>query len=110
MLDGFLVRFQEIHGPVDLVQLQRLRPCDMRVFLEPLFMTVELRGRGTGTVGNQSEQGAFDIEPEMPRAGLLAHDRVDAELLPDGFEDVDVAIGPGADQAPVAAGSDDLFR
>ncbi|MDP2811780.1 MAG: hypothetical protein Q8O34_16705 [Rhodocyclaceae bacterium] len=71
---------------------------------------VEFRGRGAGAIGDQGEQGALDIEPDVPRAGLLPHDGVDAELFPDGFEDVEVAVGPGADQAPVAAGSDDLFR
>lgn len=110
LLDRFLVRLQKVHGAVELVQLQSLRPVDMRVFLEPLFMAVEFRDRGAGTVGDQGEQGALDIEAEMPRVGLLPHDGVDAELLPDGFEDVEVAVGPGADQAPVATGSDDLFR
>lgn len=110
LLDGLLVRFQEVHGAVKLVQLQSLRPFDMRVFLEPLLMAVEFRGRGAGAVGDQGEQGALDVKPEMPRPGLLPHDGVDAELLPDGVEDVEVAVGPGADQAPLAAGADDLFR
>ena len=110
LLDGFLVRLEEVHGAVELVQLQPLRPVDMRIFLEPLLMTVELRGRGAGAIGDQGEQGALNIESEMPRAGLLPHDGVNAELLPDGFEDVEVAVGPSADQAPVATGADDLFR
>ena len=46
----------------------------------------------------------------MSRAGLLPHNGVDAQLLPEGFEDVNVAIGPGADQPPVAAGANDLLR
>jgi hypothetical protein len=46
----------------------------------------------------------------MPRAGLLPHDGVDAPWLPDGFEDVEIAVGSGADQVPVAAGTDNLFR
>ena len=110
LLDGFLVRFQEVHGAVKRVQFQILRPFDRRVFLEPLLMAVEFRGRRAGAVGDQGEEGPLDIEPEMPRAGLLPHDGVDAELLPDRFEDVEVTVGPGADQAPVASGANDLFR
>jgi hypothetical protein len=82
--------------------------CD--IFLEPLLVAVEFGDRGAGAIGHQGEQGAFDIEAEMTRPGLLANNGVDAELLPDGFEDVDVTVGPGADQAPVAAGAHDLFR
>jgi hypothetical protein len=76
-------------------------------------MTIEFRGRGAGTIGDQGdqgEQGALNIESEMPRAGLLPHDGVTAELLPDGFEDVEVAVGPGANQALVTASTYDLFR
>jgi hypothetical protein len=109
LLDGLLVRFQEVHGAVKLVQFQPCVPFDVRVFLEPLLVAVEFRGRGAGAVGDQGEQGALDIEAEV-RAGLLPHDGVDAELLPDGFEHVEVAVGPGADQAPVTAGANDLFR
>lgn len=110
LLDGFLVRFQEVHGSVQRVQLQPLRAVDVGVFLEPLLVAVEFGRWRAGAVGHQSEQGAFDIESEMPRAGLLPHDGVDAQLLPDGFEDVEIAVGPGADQVPVAAGTDNLFR
>jgi len=42
----------------------------VRIFLEPLLMAVEFGGRSAGAVGNQGEQGTFNIEPEMPRAGL----------------------------------------
>jgi len=82
----------------------------VRVFLEPLFVAVEFRGRGTGTVGNEREQGALDIEAEVAHASLLSHDGVDAQLLPDGFEHIEVAVGPGADQAPITPGANDLFR
>ena len=110
LLDGVLVRFQEVHGAIELVQFQGLRPVDMRVFLEPLFMAVEFRGRGTGAVGNQCKQCALGIKSELPRTGLLSNHGVDAQLLPERFEDIWVTIGPGADQAPVAAGADNLFR
>ena len=110
LLDGFLVRLQEVHGAVELVQFQLLRPFDVCIFLEPLLMAVEFGGRSAGAVGNQGEQGALDIESETPLTGLLLHNGVNAELLPDGFGYVDVAIGPSADQAPVDAGAHDLFR
>ncbi len=41
LLDGLLVRFQEVHGAVKRVQFQSLCPVDMCVFLELLFMAVE---------------------------------------------------------------------
>ena len=99
LLDGVLVRFQEVHGAIELVQFQVLRPVDVRVFPEPLLMAVEFRGRSTGTVSDQGEQRALDIN-----AGLLLNHGVDAPLLPEGFENVEVTLGPGADQAPVVAG------
>ena len=92
------------------MQLQPLRAVHVGVFLEPLLVAVEFGGRRAGAVGHQGEQGAFDIETQMSRLGLLPDDGVDAQLLPDGFENVEVTVGPGADQVPVAAGSDDLFR
>ena len=73
-------------------------------------MAVEFGSRSAGAIGYQGKQGAFDVEPEMPRAGLLPQDGVNAELLPGGFKHIDVAIGPGADQPPVAAGTYDSFR
>jgi hypothetical protein len=104
-----LVRFQEVHGAVELVQLEILRSLDVRVFLAPLLMAVQLRGRRAGAVGDEGEQRPLDIESEVPRAGSLPHDGVDPQLLPEGFEDVEVAVGPGADRAPMATGADDLF-
>ena len=110
LLDGLLVGFQKVHGTVELVQLQFLRSVDVRIFLEPLLMAVELGRRGAGAVGDQGKQGALDIEPKVPCSGLLPYNVVNAELFPDGFEYVEVAVGPGADQAPVTACTHDLFR
>ena len=73
-------------------------------------MAVEFRGRGAGAVGDQSEQGALGIESKMPRVSLLPDDGINAKPLPDGFEDVEITVGPGADQTPVAAGANNLFR
>jgi len=64
LLDGILVGLQEIHGPVELVQLEFLSACNVDVFLEPLLMAVEFGDRSAGAVGYQGEQGAFDIEAE----------------------------------------------
>ncbi len=65
LLDGVLVRFQEVHGTIELVQLQSLRSVDMGVFLESLLMAVELGGRCKGAVGDQGKQIALNVESEM---------------------------------------------
>lgn len=102
MLDGVHVhvRFQEVHGAIELVQFQVLRPFDMRVLLELLLMAVEFRGRSTGTISDQGKQQALDIKSKLPRAGLLSNHGVDAQLPPDGFEDVEAQIRRQSPPAP----------
>lgn len=110
LLDGFLVRLQEVHGTVKLVQFETLRAGDADVFLQPLLMAVKLRGRGASAVGDQGKQGPFQVEAETPARRLLLQDGADAESIPNRFQGIDVAMRPGADQAPLIPSSNDLLR
>ncbi len=51
LFDGLLVGLKEVHGPVELVQLELLSACNVDIFLEPLLMTVEFGDWGAGAVG-----------------------------------------------------------
>ncbi len=66
LLDGFLIRFQEVHGTIELMQFEPFRTRDADILLEPLLMAVQLRGRGAGPVGDQGEQGPLQVEAEAP--------------------------------------------
>jgi len=92
------------------VQFEPFRAGDADIFLEPLLMAVELRGGGAGAVGDQGEQGPLQVESEAPAGGLPLKDGADAEAIPDRFQGVHIAVGPGAVQAPRAPGSNDLLR
>lgn len=78
----------------------------MSIFFEPLLIAVERGIWGTGAVGDQGKQGAFDSESEISCVSVLPHNGANAELIPAGFEYVDFAIGLGA---PVASGTCDLL-
>ena len=65
MLYGLFVGLQEVHGTVELVQLELLSAFNVNIFLEPLLMAVEFGDRGAGAVGYQGEQGTFDVEAKM---------------------------------------------
>ncbi|MBK7237581.1 MAG: hypothetical protein IPI02_18885 [Sterolibacteriaceae bacterium] len=110
-LDGLLVRLQEIHRPVQVLQRQCLRAGDPDVLAQPLLVAVQL---GTGCqrpVGHHREQRPLDIEAQPPRPRLLVDDLANAQPLPQRLQRIDVAIGPSADQAPVAVfGHDSLGR
>lgn len=90
------------------MQLERLRALDAHVFLEPLLVTVQLRGRCTRPVGHQREQCPLNVETEAALARLRTHDRVDAEPPPHRFERINVAIRPRAHQPPLRGVCDDL--
>lgn len=60
-------------------------------------------------VGHQCKERALHVKPEAPPAGLLAHDGVDPQALPDLLQNVDVPVGPRADQPPTGIGGEDLL-
>ena len=81
---------------------QRFGAGNLHVLAEPLFVAVRLRGRRAGPVGHHGEQGALDGKGRT--CACPAHfgdDLVDAETAPDLLEDMDIAVGPRIEQAPV---------
>lgn len=110
-LDRVLVRLQEIHRPVQVLQRQRLRAGDPDVLAQPLLVAVQLRTRCQRPVGHHREQRTLDIEAQPPRRCLLVDDFANTQPLPQRFKRIDIPIGPGADQAPSAVlGDDSLGR
>src|SRR5262249_51137438 len=97
----FLVSFKHIHGAVEMVQIERVRSLNTDVFTQPLLITVELGAGRTGSVGHHGKKRPFDREIEFAALELLRDDGGEAQSLPQRFQDVERAIGPGIDQAPL---------
>ena len=109
-LDGLLVRLQEIHRPVQVLQRQAFRAGDFDVLAQPLFVAVQLGTRCQRPVGHHREQRPLDLEAQPPRSRLLGDDLTDAQPLPQRLQGIDIAVRPGAYQAPAAVLGHDLLR
>lgn len=109
LLDGRLVRLEEVHRPIEVVELKRLGPGDAHVLDEPLLVAVELGGRRTGPVSHHGEQCPLKREAELTPAERLGDHLGDAQTLPELLEDMHIAVGPGLDQAPIGMLGDDLL-
>ena len=101
MFHPVFMGFEPIHGAVEMVQVERVRSCNTDVFTQPLLITVELGAGRTGSVGHHGKEGAFDGEVELAALELIRDDVGDAQSLPQRFQDVERAIGPGIDHAPL---------
>ena len=101
LLNIFLVRFKHVHGAVEMVQIERVCSFNAHILAQPLLITVELGTGCTGAVGHHGKEGAFDGEIEFAALELLRDDVGEAQPLPQRFQDVEWAIGPGIDQAPL---------
>jgi len=93
--------FEQIHGAVEMVQIERVRSRNADVLTQPLLITVEFGAGRTGAVGHHGKEGAFDGEIEFAALELIRDDVGEAQSLPQRFQDVERAIGPGIDQAPL---------
>src|SRR5215813_11641587 len=93
--------FEPIHGAVEMVQVERVRSCNTDVCTQPLLITVELGAGRTGAVGHHGKEGAFDGAVEFAALELVRDDLGEAQSLPQRFQDVEGAIGPGSDQTPL---------
>ena len=109
LFDRPVVIRQEIHGPIQVVQLQRFGAGDLHVLAKPLFVAIQLRGRGAGPVGHHGEQGALDGKVELALTDHVSNDLVDAEMPPDRLQHIDIAIGPRIEEPPVRLRSDDVL-
>src|SRR5215471_313665 len=101
LLNIFLVSFKHIHGAVEMVQIERVRSCNTDVLTQPLLITVELGAGRTGSVGYHGKERPFDREIEFAALELLRDDIGEAQALPQRFQDVEWAVGPGINQAPL---------
>jgi hypothetical protein len=82
LLDCILVRLQEVHRPVQVLQLERGRTLQMHLFREPLLVAVELRAGRAGAIGPHRKQRPLDIEVEFPTAADVRDDLVDPQPPP----------------------------
>ena len=110
LLDGCPVLLQKIHGPVQVMQLQLLRPRNPDLLPQPLLVAVQLRAPGAGPVGHHGEQRALQREIELARVERLGDDFGDPQPLPERLQHIEIAIGPGIDQPPARIQGHDLFR
>ena len=78
-----------------------VRALNTDILTQPWLITVK-RGAGcTGSVGHHGKERAFDGEVEFAALELLRDDVGEAQSLPQRFQDVERAIGPGIDHAPL---------
>jgi hypothetical protein len=101
--------FKHIHGPVEMMQAQSVRALNADILSQPLFITVELGTGGTRSVGHHGKEGAFDWEIEFAAAELVRKDVGEAQALPERFQDIQSAIGPGIDHTPLVGVLHNLF-
>ena len=66
-----------------------------------MLITVELGAGRTGSVGHHGKERSFDREIEFAALELLRDDIGEAQALPQRFQDVERAVGPGINQAPL---------
>ena len=96
-----MVRRQEIHGPIQVVQFQRFGAGDLHVLAQPLFVAIQLRGRGAGPVGHHGKQGALDGKVELALTEHVSNDLIDAQMPPDLLQHINIAIRPRIEEPPV---------
>src|SRR5215216_3354304 len=92
--------FQYIHGAVEMMEIERVRALNADILTQPWLIAGELGAGRTGSVGHHGKESPFDREIEFAALELLGEDVGEAQALPQRFQDVERAIGPGIDQAP----------
>ena len=110
LLEGLAVGLEEVHGAVQVLQREARQAGQAHVLGQPLQAAVALGGGGAGAVGDQGEQGALDVEGEAGVVGArLGNDLGQAEALPQGVENEQIAEGPGAHEAAVGVAVGELL-
>src|SRR5262245_21824248 len=84
-----------------MMQIERVRSRNADILTQPLFITVEFRTGRTSPVGHHRKESSFDREIEFAALELLRDDVSETQSLPQCFQDVEWAIGPSIDQAPL---------
>jgi hypothetical protein len=99
-LDGVLVGFEPLQGPVEMVQGERLRAVEAHLFSPPRRVTVE-RGPGrTGPVGHHGNERPCDGTVDVTEGEWWRDDLGEAQSMPDGLKDLQRPTGPGRNHAP----------
>jgi hypothetical protein len=100
LLDGVLVGFQHVHGPVEMVQGQCIRSLDADILAQPLLVAIELGTGRTRPIGHHSKESALEGKVNVALGEVLGDDVGDAQALPDGLQDIESAKGPSIEHAP----------
>jgi len=100
-LEGRLLLLEEVHGPVEVLELERPRARQEDLLGEPLLPAGEL-GRGRERpVRNHGEERPLERLADALPLQALREQGVDAEFLPELLEHVDAAVRPARVQADV---------
>ena len=111
LLQRLLVPLEEVHRPVEVVQLEPRPTRQPDILAEPLLVAVELGGGSQAAVGHHGEAGPLHGEG-APRV-IASQGRQSLrhpDPLPQLLEDIEVAVGPRVQQRPAGAFGDDLLR
>ena len=84
LLDRRLVGLEEVHRPVEVVEVERRPVREEHLGLQPLLPTGELRVGTQTAVGHHGEQGALEPLPGGAPAQVLGQDGRDAQLAATG--------------------------
>src|SRR5438128_3058428 len=93
-----------------MMQGQGIGPVNAHIFMQPLFVTIELGTGRTGPVGHHGKERTFDSKVDFMVGELLGDHLVDTQSMPDGLKDVECPKGPGIDQAPLLCLLNNLLR
>ena len=104
LLDGRLVRLEDIHRPVQMVEIEPGPVREEHLALQPLLPTRELGGGPQTAVGHHGEERALEPLPRRAAAQVFGQHGRDAQLLPQRLKDVDAAVRPAIEQAEVQIG------
>ena len=109
LLERILVRFEEVHGPIQVLESEPLGALDTHLLGQPLLVAVELRDGCANPVGHHREQGPLDREPELAPSHHLGDRLGNPESTPQRLQHVDLAVGPGIDEPPARILGDDVL-
>src|SRR5262249_36506076 len=98
---------EEIHRPIEVLELERLGALDTNVLPEPLLVTVKLGRWSQRPVGHHGEQRSLDVEPEVPPAQHFADHPVYAEAAPELLQHIEIPVAIGLDEPPERVLGDD---
>ena len=101
LLDLLLVRLQEVHRPVQVLQLETLAPRQENLLRQPLLVTVELGVRPQRLVGDHREQGPLEGLGRALAPGEVFQDSWDLQLRPEGVEHVRTSIRPALEHTDI---------